>query len=953
MSTLLGGWLGNRGDFWLCKGTNKLYSRIKENIDEPTNHHIQRAIRKSYLKATLMAVKHIESQRKWYKLSDARWSNIKKVEKYVKNQINQTGNEKDNVRSSLIDESHRDILFPKDGSSADRMDELINNLKQSIINELEGGRRKVESTLKDCIMNGWTEDPKEMNFYKLTCAFFTQELKDNTELSTYIQTEYLDSIQSELGEVKLTMSLLRTTLDLFYEEYKEVLPLLRKIYTSLEEVKESLEDLPVKTAALVLKEIKDNNITPRQISISEEYQKYIADIHRLREEVQSINQQIDGVKNALNSVDESIKPVLQQNIENLGKQQLQKSGEKNKLEQVLDAFVQNIIQLSKQLNYTPSNQSEESNRLTKARALFEEGKYTELNTVLNEEEIDKEINLLKEKSQLLARELTIKAQSIIITKPDDWYEEANRLYTKALDVIENYNTTFSYGIFLQNHKQAKKAIKLYEKSLHYITDEFEKSIIYNNQGILLGQIREFDQAEKLLYEAIEIRKKLTASEPDNYIPYLSNTWHNLANLLIEKKQLSSAASAFKEVFKIFQEYGKNKNLLLNEFATLLSDFGNLQSAQKNYTGAIESYQQSLEIRRKLVGIASKSFANDLFMSLNNLGTCYREWKNHDEAKRVLQEALDLIRKLANENPYVNTANLAMVLINIGALQWEVSDLENAEISLVESLSLYRSLNKITPNVYLPQIAACLHNLGNVSLGKHKLNQAVKYYNESLELYRQLTNKDSLYQEEIARGLNGLGLVYHRKKELDESESLYKESIDIFRNLPNSDKLYLPELSRSLSNLGSLKTDKQEYAESIKYLLEALSIRKKLAIEYPKTYLASVSNTLYNLGRASWGQKKYEKIEGYFKEALNIYHNNELSESYKLNEARICIALSVYYKLLDVNMLESIKYATIALESFKGFSDKVPFVEKWTKEANDILEFWRKNSDNNVHDDHVG
>ena len=70
ITTLLSGWLGNRGDYWLCKGANGIYNRIKSNLNEPANHHIQRAVRKSYLKATLMAVDHIQRQRSRFSLSD-------------------------------------------------------------------------------------------------------------------------------------------------------------------------------------------------------------------------------------------------------------------------------------------------------------------------------------------------------------------------------------------------------------------------------------------------------------------------------------------------------------------------------------------------------------------------------------------------------------------------------------------------------------------------------------------------------------------------------------------------------------------------------------------------------------------------------------------------------------------------------------------------------------------
>lgn len=77
MSTIISGWLGNRADFWLCKGTNQIYEQITKNINEPANHDVQKAIRRSYLKAGVLAVKHVKSQRTRFSLTDISRANLK------------------------------------------------------------------------------------------------------------------------------------------------------------------------------------------------------------------------------------------------------------------------------------------------------------------------------------------------------------------------------------------------------------------------------------------------------------------------------------------------------------------------------------------------------------------------------------------------------------------------------------------------------------------------------------------------------------------------------------------------------------------------------------------------------------------------------------------------------------------------------------------------------------
>lgn len=139
---------------------------------------------------------------------------------------------------------------------------------------------------------------------------------------------------------------------------------------------------------------------------------------------------------------------LQPTIDHLNKQLFEKFEARKKQEDTLNEFVAQVIHLAQQLNQTKTL---DSTRLEKARALFTTVKFTEIDDVLNEAEIDKDIKAYEAKGKVLSNEIIVKAQAIAVNKAEGWFEEADRLYAKAIRIIENYNTTHNYAYFL--HRQ--------------------------------------------------------------------------------------------------------------------------------------------------------------------------------------------------------------------------------------------------------------------------------------------------------------------------------------------------------------------------------------------------------------------------------------------------------------------------------------------------------------------
>lgn len=241
---IIGGIVGNRADEILCNSTNKIYQKFKNTIGEPTNHDIQKSVRKSYLKATLVAVRKINKN---YKRLDGITNNnnpedIKNIHKYLKSELLLL--DKDDVRFPIISASleHQELLFPKEVTSIERLPEIISSLKENVFKELKNNKLRVELTLKKIIIEGWKDKAKEIDWYDLTCAFFTEELKTNPRLSTFIQTEYLDMINADLIGLKISIEDIKEKLEPRVKQYKRILKKTDKLLQYTISIKKTGED---------------------------------------------------------------------------------------------------------------------------------------------------------------------------------------------------------------------------------------------------------------------------------------------------------------------------------------------------------------------------------------------------------------------------------------------------------------------------------------------------------------------------------------------------------------------------------------------------------------------------------------------------------------------------------------------------------------------------------------
>ena len=132
---------------------------------------------------------------------------------------------------------------------------------------------------------------------------------------------------------------------------------------------------------------------------------------------------------------------------------------------------------------------------------------------------------------------------------------------------------------------------------------------------------------------------------------------------------------------------------------------------------------------------------ELAPCLGTLGTVQSDLGEREAARESYNEALEIRRRLAKENPAAYDADVAMTLNNLGTVQSDLGEREAARESFNDALEIYRRLAKENPAAYDQYVAATLNNLGTVQRDLGEREAARESYNEALEIYRRLAKEN--------------------------------------------------------------------------------------------------------------------------------------------------------------------------------------------------------------------
>ena len=569
IGTLVGGVIGNRTDFWLCKGTNILYKRIRSTVGKPENHDIQKAVRKSYVSATLLAVEHTQSQYKLHHyITSGKPSELREVKRYLRQQLADLNKSNTRFPETDFDTDFQPLISPTGQPATERLPEMTGSLKRSVLAELEHKKYFIDEHLRTAILEGWQDKDQPVDWYKLTCAFFAEELKTNPRISSIIQTQYLDEIKHSTDELNIVVDQLVGNLEGLRQEYQLLLTKVDEILSVVADNNEMLHQLPADFRQVVKEELDKRKVGTElpDFTVPGRHQKLLEEIGRLSREEKEVKVEIEDDKNEVKEAKEEEKRARKQrSLTRAETRFVEIAQQKENAENELQTFIGNVLKLAEQF---AQQSGPTTPRLDQARALFAEGRYEEVDAVLNEREIYDDIDKHREKAKELAEELTVKAQTTLVNKPEGWFELADKYYHDAANINERYDTCFTYAYYLQEHRQIVPAIEWYQKTRRYTENDYQRSAILNNLANLQADQNDYGKAEPNYQEALQHYRTLAEVNPQTYLPYVAATLNNLAILQKNKNDYGKAEPNYQEALQLRSKLAEdNPQRFLLDYAT--------------------------------------------------------------------------------------------------------------------------------------------------------------------------------------------------------------------------------------------------------------------------------------------------------------------------------------------------------------------------------------------------
>lgn len=222
------------------------------------------------------------------------------------------------------------------------------------------------------------------------------------------------------------------------------------------------------------------------------------------------------------------------------------------------------------------------------------------------------------------------------------FEDAERLIRQALAILENEpadggevaGTTFALANLMRNRGRYGEAFELYQRGMGLEDPRRDplstRGTNRYNAGITLSQLGRFDEAEKMLGEALEMWTRVFGPDHGNVAKV------ELALATIDRKN-NRFAAAEKRYQSVLAIWTKTHGPRSTNVAFGLNNLGNAYLEQGELERAEKTYRQALEIFESKAGKDHPNVA----MTLANLGRCLSGQKRHREAIPLLRRVVEI------------------------------------------------------------------------------------------------------------------------------------------------------------------------------------------------------------------------------------------------------------------------------------------------------------------------
>ena len=275
---------------------------------------------------------------------------------------------------------------------------------------------------------------------------------------------------------------------------------------------------------------------------------------------------------------------------------------------------------------------------------------------------------------------------------DREYNEADRMYSEALEIIKNLKDfkgelhIDDYAYTLNNHATNQwalgkllkvensliKSINLLEelsiKDSLSINIRYYLSTSYHNYGAYLISNNKNKLGNQYIEKALKMKKELYKLNPDLYSSYLASTLAVIAILSDPQKGLNYSEKYFKEAIRQFEISTKfREQEYSDELAKLYIKYGSSLENVGRFEDAIYYYNRCYVIAKGLKERNPKKFMKVYEGIINSKIRVYFKMNNFRKAEKSVNEWISVSEKINNKNSLYT----AIAYNNIGMIYNEI------------------------------------------------------------------------------------------------------------------------------------------------------------------------------------------------------------------------------------------------------------------------------------------
>ncbi|MGH1397071.1 MAG: CHAT domain-containing protein, partial [Trichormus sp.] len=335
-------------------------------------------------------------------------------------------------------------------------------------------------------------------------------------------------------------------------------------------------------------------------------------------------------------------------------------------------------------------------------------------------------------------------------------------------------------------------------------------------------------------------------------------------------------------------------------ANSLVNIGYVYFRKGKYFQALEYFQSSLDIRRKI-----RDKQNE-WIPLSYIGEAYVNLGQNSQALQAYQNAVTLLKELKAANPkdssYPNSEKT--ILGDIGAIHFRMGNYTKALDFYQQSLALQTaSDDKIGAIQTLNNLGVVYVNLGN--------------YSQALDSYQQALNSlekcCSNYLGTQAATINNLSGVYFSLGQYQKSLELAEKAANIYKRLGNTNAEEINKQDIKLL---------YDYLGQNSQAIQQVTSRAIVGDAFGKDsfQFQGKALNLNNIGQIYASLSKFDQALKLYQQALNIYQQNNYQPGVAVtlnNIARIHSNLGKYPTAIELNQQALAIYKQIGDRTGEG------------------------------------